>query len=102
MEEGLYLRPEEIVHPNKDNTNVNRRFMGRFRRGLDDLQRKEVHLNGHLYTWSNVRKHPTLEHIDRLFIMVNLENIYPNCFLQALSTNYSNDCPLLLQLDNTL
>jgi hypothetical protein len=35
--------------------------MGRFRRFLNEALLKELHLHGHLFTWSNERLHPTLE-----------------------------------------
>lgn len=39
----------------KNNLNLNRRNMGRFRRFVDDMELKDVHLNGRLFTWSNGR-----------------------------------------------
>ena len=44
----------------KNNRNVNRRMMGRFRHTLNDLVLKEVYLNGRRYTWSSERDSPTL------------------------------------------
>jgi hypothetical protein len=52
----------------KNNDRINRRLMGQFCRLLNEAALKEVHLNGHLFTWSNERAHPTLERIDRPFI----------------------------------
>jgi exonuclease III len=37
----------------KNNGNLNRRMMGKFRRLLNDLLLKEVYLNGRRYTWLN-------------------------------------------------
>lgn len=37
----------------KNNTNLNRAMMGRFRRFLDDAEVKEIPLHGQKYTWSN-------------------------------------------------
>lgn len=37
----------------KNNTNLNRRMMGRFRRVINDLALHELHLNGRSFTWSN-------------------------------------------------
>jgi hypothetical protein len=42
--------------------------MHRFCRQLDDVQLSELYLHGKLYTWSNERRRPTLEHIDRAFV----------------------------------
>jgi hypothetical protein len=52
----------------KNNENLNRRLMGQFHRLLNDTCLRAIHLNGGLFTWSNERAHPTLEHIDRAFI----------------------------------
>ncbi|WVZ64360.1 LOW QUALITY PROTEIN: hypothetical protein U9M48_013890 [Paspalum notatum var. saurae] len=45
----------------KNNTNLDRAMMGRFRRLLDDLEIKEIPLFGRKYTWSNERSSPTRE-----------------------------------------
>uniref|UniRef100_A0A0A9FUY6 Endonuclease/exonuclease/phosphatase domain-containing protein n=1 Tax=Arundo donax TaxID=35708 RepID=A0A0A9FUY6_ARUDO len=37
----------------KNNDNLNRAMMGRFRRFLDDMDIKEIPLLGRKYTWSN-------------------------------------------------
>lgn len=39
----------------KNNGNLNRRMMGRFRRFLNDSALKEIYLHGRRYTWSNER-----------------------------------------------
>jgi exonuclease III len=44
----------------KNNANVNRRMMARFRRVLNDLALKEVYLNGRRYTWTNEQSPPDL------------------------------------------
>jgi hypothetical protein len=41
-----------------------------------------VHLNGHLYTWSNKHAHPMLERINRVFISNVWDAIYPSYELQ--------------------
>jgi hypothetical protein len=35
--------------------------MGQFHHFINEATLKELHLNGHLFTWSNERSHPTLE-----------------------------------------
>lgn len=45
----------------KNNASVNMRRMDSFRRLVDDLELKEVHLNGRQFTWSSARDRPTLE-----------------------------------------
>jgi hypothetical protein len=57
----------------KSNGRLHRRQMGRFRRLLSDLELKQLHLHGRLFTWSNERTHRTLERIDRIFISLDWE-----------------------------
>lgn len=70
--------------------------MGQFRQFLNDLELKELHLHGRLYTWSNERSHPTLERIDRIFVSLEWEERFSNCHLRSLSTDASDHAPLLL------
>lgn len=53
---------------NKNNNRLNMHLTGTFRRVLDDLELKEIHLNDQAFTWSSAREIPTLEHIDRVFV----------------------------------
>jgi exonuclease III len=85
----------------KSNDRLHRRQMGRFRRLLSDLELKQLHLHGRLFTWSNERTHPTLERIDHIFISLDWEDLYPNSFLQSMYSACSDHAPLLLQ-SNTL
>jgi exonuclease III len=80
----------------KNNNNLNRRMMGKFRKLLADLELKELYLNGRRYTWSSERERPTLERLDRVFSTVDWETEYPSSFLSALSSSTSDHCPLLL------
>ena len=50
----------------KNNDNVNRAMMGRFRRFVNELDLKEIPLWGRRYTWSNERESPTLVKLDRV------------------------------------
>jgi hypothetical protein len=51
----------------KNNGNLNRRMMARFRRTLNKLEVKEIDLVGKQFTWSNNQVQPTLSRIDRCF-----------------------------------
>lgn len=82
----------------KSNDRLNRRSMRRFRRALDDTQLDELYLHGRLYTWSNERRRPTLEHIDRAFASADWLELFPNHHLRCLSSDCSDHAPLLLQL----
>lgn len=80
----------------KNNNLLRRRMMGRFHRFLTDLELKELHLHGWLYTWSNERCHPTLERINHIFAPLDWEDRFPNHQVRCLSTDGSDHAPLLL------
>lgn len=74
--------------------------MGQFLRFIIEAELKEIHLNGRLFTWSNESAHPTLERIDRVFITVDWELLFPHNDLESLSSICSDHAPLLLCMDN--
>jgi hypothetical protein len=80
----------------KNNAVLNRRMMGRFRRLLNDLELKEQPLIGRRYTWSNERRSPTMEKLDRWFCSVDWDANHPDCLLQALSSSMSDHCPIMM------
>lgn len=80
----------------KNNSNLDYRWMRRFRRCLDDLSLKELDLQGRRFTWSNERANPTLVRLDRFFCTVPWDDIFPNCILQAASSSMSDHCPIVL------
>ncbi len=65
----------------KNNDNLNRAMMGRFRRLLNDLQLKELPLLGRKFTWSNERINPTLVRLDRVFCTADWDDCFPDCVL---------------------
>jgi hypothetical protein len=82
----------------KNNANLDRAMMGRFRRFLDDLDLKEIPLLGRKYTWSNERRLPTLVRLDRVFCCGDWDNIFPDAVLQSTAAGVSDHCPLILGL----
>jgi hypothetical protein len=80
----------------KNNGNINRNLMRRFRRALDASELIEPRLQNRRYTWSNGRATPTLVHLDRVFCNQDWAAIFPTVSLQALSSSLSDHCPLLL------
>jgi hypothetical protein len=82
----------------KNNTNLDRAMMGRFRRFLDDVEVKEIPLLGRKYTWSNERQSPTLVRLDRAFCCMDWEGIFPDSVLQSTAAGVSDHCPLILGL----
>ncbi|KAJ1287483.1 hypothetical protein BS78_02G013300 [Paspalum vaginatum] len=81
----------------KNSGRLNRRVMRWFSSFLNDAGLSELHLNGRLFTWSNERDHPTLERIDRVFASPDWLDALPNHWLRALSSDFSDHSPLLLQ-----
>jgi exonuclease III len=92
-----------LVHRAKDKNNgrLNHQMMGRFCKFMQDLELIELHLHGHLYTWSNKQDHPTLEHIDRVFACVQWCDQFPHHHLGVFSSACSNHSPLLLHTNIT-
>jgi hypothetical protein len=79
----------------KNNARVNRRNM-LFRRVVDMLELRDIHLHVRRYTWSNECASPTLVKLDRLLASLEWEDMFPFCFLEALSSDISDQCPILL------
>lgn len=84
----------------KNNSNIDRAMMGRFRRTLNNLCLKESELLGRRFTWSNERASPTLVRLDRVFFDDSWETIFPNHLLQSSAAGVSDHCPLILSLNN--
>lgn len=63
---------------------------------VDDLQLKEIHLNGRAFTWTNARERSTLERINRVFVSTDWEALFLECFLRALLSSASDHCSMLL------
>ena len=51
----------------KNNRNLNRRFMGQFKDALDKCDLREINLQNRNCTWSNERRNPTLARLDHVF-----------------------------------
>lgn len=49
----------------KNNTNLNRAQMRKFRQALDASELMEIRLQNRKYTWSNGQRNPTLVYLDR-------------------------------------
>jgi mannosylglycoprotein endo-beta-mannosidase len=91
---NLILRASE-----KNNENLNRPMMNRFRHFVGNLELKELYMHGRLFTWSSERENPTLSRIDRALVSVDWDLNNPDSFLQALSSNVSDHAPLHLSLN---
>jgi endonuclease/exonuclease/phosphatase family metal-dependent hydrolase len=82
----------------KNNSNINRVMMSRFRRMIEDLVLKEIPLHGRRFTLSNQQDVPVLAKLDRVFCSVDWEILSPNVLLQSTTSQDSDHCPLLLRL----
>ena len=83
----------------KNNGNLNRAMMGRFRCWINDLELIDVILHGRKFTWSNQQNSPTLVRLDRVLCSSDWKQLFPNSLLQSAATEGSDHCPLLLSLD---
>lgn len=80
----------------KNNLNLNRRLMGRFKAAINRCELHELRLQNRRFTWSNERDAPTLKKLDRIFCNPDGDMLFSNHNLQALSSSNSDHCPLLL------
>lgn len=88
---NMILRASE-----KNNSNLNRGMMNKFRRFVDDNELKELYMHGRRFTWSNEREEPTLTKIDQVLVSVDWDLEHTESLLQALSTGVSDHAPLHL------
>jgi endonuclease/exonuclease/phosphatase family metal-dependent hydrolase len=94
----IALRDFNLIYEarDKNNTNLNRRLMGQFRRTLDECELLEIALQNPKYTWSNERAMPTLIRLDRVFCNKEWDLRFYGFALQALPSSLSDHCPLFL------
>ena len=60
---------------------------------------RELPLSGGKFTWSNNRKHPTLEKLDRVLISSSWETEFPLCNLRKIPRYMSDHNPLIVRID---
>ena len=84
----------------KNNRNINRAMMGRFRRLINDLELRDLPLHGRKFTWSNQQEVPTLVKLDRALCSAEWEQLFPNCLLQSEASDGLDHCTLLLGLND--
>ena len=63
----------------KNNANLNRAMMGRFRRWINDMELSEIPLHGRKFTWTSsfTSASPTLVRLDRMFCSLDWEEQFP-------------------------
>jgi hypothetical protein len=87
----------------KNNSNLNRAMMGRFRRWINDMEVTEIPLHGRKYTWTSsfTNASRTLVRLDRMFCSLDWEK-FPGCLLQSHASSDSDHCPLILGLQDII
>jgi mannosylglycoprotein endo-beta-mannosidase len=75
----------------KNNSNLNRAMMGRFRRWIEDMAVNEIPLHGRKFTWSSSSSNasPTLVRLDRVFCSLDWEEMFPDCLLLSAASDDS-------------
>jgi endonuclease/exonuclease/phosphatase family metal-dependent hydrolase len=81
----------------KNNLNINRRLIGKFRAARDFLELKDMRMDGRRFTWSNAQADPVLTKIDHVFFSAEWDAASPNAYLQAITSACSDHAPLFLQ-----
>jgi hypothetical protein len=86
----------------KNNDNLDRTMMARFRSFVQELELKDLYLHGRRFTWSSEREIPTLTRIDRALVSIDWDLQNPDAFLQALSSSASDHAALHLSFSASL
>jgi hypothetical protein len=82
----------------KNNSNINRRWLDNFRNLINELELKVVTLKGRKFTWSSQRENPTLVKSDHVFCSASWEDLFPDHVLSSSASESSDHCPLILKL----
>jgi exonuclease III len=84
----------------KNNSRLNQCLMGSFKLAIDDLELRELPLQGRKYTWTsavNSQGSATMARIDRIFSTTSWEELFPVAHLHAWASTISDHCPHILQ-----
>jgi hypothetical protein len=73
--------------------------MGAFGKFINDLQLKDLYLHGRRYTWSNEEQAATMVKLDCVLYNQEWDAAFPNSLLQAVSSEISDHCPILLSTE---
>jgi exonuclease III len=80
----------------KNNLNLNRWLIGKFKAAMNDCELFEFALQNRKFTWSNEQEDPTLIRLDRVFYNSGWDLLHSGFRLQALYSSISDHCPLVL------
>jgi len=74
-------------------------FSDVFNHIINTYELRKLPLSGGKYTWSNNRKNPTLEKLDRILISSSWEMEFPLCNLRKIPRYLSDHNPLIVRTD---
>jgi hypothetical protein len=80
----------------KNNDRYDVRWPFLFNAIIDGLNLRELKLSNRKFTWANSRNTPTYETLDRILASTEWEAKFPRSTVQALSREFSDHTPLLL------
>jgi hypothetical protein len=83
----------------KNNDNLNRAMMGRFRRLINDFELHDVPMKRRKFTWLNQQDAPMLVRLDRALCSTDWDQMHPNSLLQSAATDGPDHCPHLFNLN---
>lgn len=72
------------------------RYSGTFNSLIDFYELRKIVMFGGLFTWSNNQENPTLEKLDRILVLKDWEDIFPNSLVRKLPREISDHNPLTL------
>ncbi|KAM0840272.1 hypothetical protein ACQ4PT_059782 [Festuca glaucescens] len=81
----------------KNNLNINRCLIGKFRAARDFLELKDMRMDGCRCTWSNSQADPVLTKIDHVFFSAGWDVAFLDAYLQAITSACLDHAPLFLQ-----
>uniref|UniRef100_A0ACD5XYD0 Uncharacterized protein n=1 Tax=Avena sativa TaxID=4498 RepID=A0ACD5XYD0_AVESA len=88
-----------ILSPSdRSNSNFNGAEADRFNQMIDSLSLIEIPLLDRLFTWSNNRIAPTLCRLDRAFVSIDWNLVFPNTSLGSRTRSVSDHVPLCLSV----
>lgn len=86
----------------KNNTNFRAYEAQSFNDCINDLCLLEIPLLDRTYTWSNKCNNPTLERLDRVFINLTWDDVFPSTTLYSLTRTTSDHVPLKIDISTTI
>jgi exonuclease III len=77
----------------KNNLNINRCLIDKFRAARDFLELKDMRMDGRRFTWWNAQDDPVLTKIDHVFFSDDWDMLFPDAHLQAITLACSDHTP---------